>query len=122
MGGSGGNFDNALFVDQQGKIVPGGPLTPGPNLMKEVYSWVIQVRDDGSSAAHISEQSLAGLDASVTRWTTQGSDKVSQHGEFNAGPAFALAIGIATTPEGKLDLSWWSEIVSLKRIGLPSST
>jgi hypothetical protein len=120
MGGSGGNFDKELFI-RDGKIVPSGPLDPSLNTMEEVYAWVVQVRDDGSAAAHVSEQNLTGLTASATRWTTDGSEKVSQHGNFNAGPAVGLAIGIARTPDGKLNLSWWSEMVNLQIVGLKGS-
>jgi hypothetical protein len=120
MGGSGGNFDKVLFIDQNGHISPSGPLDPSLNTMKEVYAWVIQMRNDGS-AAHISEQELA-IDPSVTRWTTSGSDKVSNHGRFEPGPAVALALGVAVTPDGETNLSWWSEAVSVQWAGSKSST
>lgn len=122
MGGSGGNFDKVLFIDQNGQISPSGPLDPSLNSMREVYAWVVQMRDDGSAAAHISEEELAGLDTSVTRWTTGGSAKVTHHGRFEPGPAVGLALGVAETPEGTTHLSWWSDSVSLQRIGSKSSS
>jgi hypothetical protein len=125
MGGSGGNFDEKLFMDAAGKLQPRGPLTNSDNTMKEIYSWVVQIRDDGTGAAHISETDNPRdfvETASESSWTVvRSSTEPSQHGTFKPGPAVGLALGIATTPDDKIHISWWGDSLTIETGPPPAS-
>ena len=123
---AGGNFDETLTIDAQGKIVAAkGPLTlsdPDPDLSVELYAWVFQTCDDRSGAAYISElstadfeKSRAGLAQGVepTRWDLTGLDR-EDHGKFRPGPATGLALTIAKKPNGETFVRWWADMITLK--------
>jgi hypothetical protein len=117
VGGSGGNFDEELFMDEAGNLTPRGPLSNSNNTMEEIYSWVVQTRDDGTAAAHISETDNPQdfIEAgSQSSWTVaRSSTPPSQHGTFKPGPAVGLALGIAKTPDDKIHISWWSDSLTI---------
>lgn len=115
MGGSGGNFDEELLMDEAGKLAPAGPLTDSRNTMQEIYVWVVQTRDNGTAAAHLSktDDPAAFTDAGVdSRWTDLATEP-TQHGVFQPGPAVGLAFGVAKTPEDKVTVSWWIDSLNI---------
>jgi hypothetical protein len=121
----GSKFDPSLVVTN-GRILPGGTLgqQPGEKAV-QLYVWVVQFHDDGTSAACIGFQDEDAL--SDDTWTVR-SDAIHE-GEFKHGQAFAMAVkiakvvsgetspvwrGFATPSDGATRVYWWNERIVLQ--------
>jgi hypothetical protein len=109
---AGGNFDNEIQIDANGKIVPAGPfpIPDGENPI-ELYAWVTQLSFGGSDAfAAGSTEEFDLKDRQNPRWSTPGAE---HHGKFVPGPAIAKAVAISIDADRKFVVFDWSETIEL---------
>jgi hypothetical protein len=128
----GSNFDRVLVL-KDGRISPTGALEiEDDETIIRLYVWIIQVHNDGTSAACIAFQEDWNPQSRKT-WATR-ADAIHE-GEFRPGQAFATAISVsrvqassiwsrlATPARGSTRTYWWSELVLIVEDGeTPSAT
>ena len=103
----GGNFDNPLNIDKQGRIAPTGPLRRdvGENATGLVF-FVVQGRDDGSGAA--CSGSLAAPNLTGDRWTASAG--AIHQGKFLPGKAIVTALVTGELNGTTTVFKWGGEI------------
>lgn len=121
----GSKFDQVLKL-KNGRISPEGDLDIGNDEeIIRLFVWVIQIHDDGTSAACIGFQEAGGFQLAEMRWDVR-TDAIHE-GVFRPGQGLAMAVSISKvvsgvepspvwhsfgTPEdGSTRVYWWSETV-----------
>jgi hypothetical protein len=106
----GGNFDNPLNINTQGRIVPTGPLTrdKGENATGLVF-FVVQERGGGSGA--VCSESLAAPNLTGDTWTASAG--AIHQGQFLPGTAIVTALATGEL-NGTTTVFRWSGQIELK--------
>src|SRR3954452_2448327 len=103
---AGGNFDNEIPIDANGKIVPGGPFPiPDGETPTKLYAWVTQLSFGGSDAfaAGFTDQ-FDLTDPDKPTWSTPNA---AHDGKFVPGPAIAKAVAISIDADRKFVVFDW---------------
>jgi len=130
-----GQFFQQLNVNADGDVEAAGPLDHVTDKVVEMCVWVYQRSANGHDAIanamkdgpglKMKEMSdvapekdgalkIARTKAGKPTWSLKLTDRMNKKGEFTAGPATALAIGVFIDGNGKERVVLWSEPVELK--------